>query len=155
VNFIDPQQLAHLLPLAVNWAREQESYILQNGEPLTASQTDDARLVPVEHPEKVRLLSVDEIPSPDNPLLRTAAQITGLIPTNAIGLTLRYGIFMQSDYGQDRKLIVHELAHVAQYERCGGIAEFLKQYLLECITIGYPDAPMEQEAVSIANRICS
>lgn len=46
----------------------------------------------------------------------------------------------------DRRLLAHELAHVAQYERLGGFHEFLKQYLEECISPGYPLGDLEQEA---------
>jgi hypothetical protein len=51
-------------------------------------------------------------------------------------------------------MVVHELGHTAQYERLGGFEPFLRQYLFECITIGYPEAPMEQEVVSLTARIC-
>ena len=36
-----------------------------------------------------------------------------------------------------------QLVHTAQYERFGSVAAFLRQYLHECLSIGYPDAPME------------
>ena len=49
--------------------------------------------------------------------------------------------------------IAHELAHTEQYERLGGIEPFLRQYLSECLTIGYPAAPMEQEAIAAARRL--
>jgi hypothetical protein len=42
--------------------------------------------------------------------------------------------------------VIHELAHVAQYERLGGFREFLKQYLEECINPGYPLGDLELEA---------
>ena len=150
---ITPQQFAQLFPLAVAWAEQQENYILQNGVPLTPSPVTDARLIPVVNPEKVRLLSVNQIPLPSEPSLRTAAQMTGLITTNTIGLTLRYGVFIRSDFWNDRKIVVHELVHAAQYERLGGISQFLQKYLQECITIGYPQAPMEQEAITLSNKI--
>jgi hypothetical protein len=60
-----------------------------------------------------------------------------------IGLTLRYGIFIRADCWGERRLVVHELVHTLQYERLGGFMPFLQQYLHECITIGYPAAPME------------
>ena len=41
-------------------------------------------------------------------------------------------------------MVVHELGHTAQYERLGGFEPFLRQYLSQCLTIGYPEAPMEQ-----------
>jgi hypothetical protein len=68
---------------------------------------------------------------------------------------LRYGIFIRSDCRGNRALVVHELAHTAQYERLGGFEPFLRQYLFECLTIGYPEAPIEQDAVAIATRVCS
>jgi hypothetical protein len=44
--------------------------------------------------------------------------------------------------------------HTAQYERLGGIVPFLRKYLFECVTIGYPQAPMEQEAIRVAAQAC-
>jgi hypothetical protein len=142
-----------LLPLACSWAEEQERVILRDGVPLSAGQTADARKVGVAQPERVRLLKVASIPMPDHPDLRGAAEATGLISPQTIGLTLRYGIFIRSDCWNDRRLVAHELVHVAQYERLGGIQPFLRQYLHECLTVGYDAAPMEQEAVRGAGRL--
>ena len=52
------------------------------------------------------------------------------------------------------RLIVHELVHTSQYEKLGGFLPFLRKYLMECINIGYPEAPMEQEAIRMAEKIC-
>jgi len=150
---ITQQQFFQILPLAVIWVEQQEDYILQNGIPLTLSQIVEAKLIPVVNPERVRLLKVKQIPLPKEPLLRNAAQMIGLITADTIGLTLRYGIFIRQDFWNDRRTIIHELVHVAQYERLGGIKQFLQKYLQECITIGYPQAPMEQEAIKLADRI--
>ncbi len=147
------QEFSQLLPLAVAWAKQQESYILQNGILLTPSQLSDARLVSVINPEKVRLLNINQIPLPDEPSLRTVAQVTGLITEDTIGLTLRYGVFIRKDFWNNRKIVVHELVHVAQYERLGSIDKFLQKYLQECISVGYPQAPMEQEAVTLSNKV--
>ena len=97
-----PEILKHLLPLAHQWAEDQE----------------------------------------------------GLISPLTIGLTLRYGIYIRADHWGDRRLVMHELAHTAQYERLGGFEGFLRQYLGECLTIGYPEAPLEQEARRIEREIC-
>ena len=48
---------------------------------------------------------------------------------------------------------IHELAHVMQCERAGGFNIFLKQYLLECISFGYTNSPLEIEANEIENKI--
>jgi len=68
---------------------------------------------------------------------------------------LRYGIFIRSDCWGERRLVVHELVHTWQYERLGGFRPFLQQYLHECITIGYPAAPLEQEAKRIESEMCA
>ena len=82
------------------------------------------------------------------------ADATQLISALTGGLTLRYGIFIRSDCRFNRAMVVHELGHTAQYERLGGFESFLRQYLFQCLTIGYPDAPMEQEVISLTRRIC-
>ena len=143
-----------LLPLACAWVEEQERAILRAGVALTEAQTADARRIGVAQPERVRLLQVPEIPIPSHPALAMAAEATGLISPFTIGLTLRHGIFIRADSWGQRRLIAHELAHTMQYERLGSIEAFLRQYLHECITIGYPAAPMEQEARRIEHEIC-
>jgi hypothetical protein len=154
MSIITPQQFEMLLPLASAWALEQESTILRTGVALTTAQLADARQIGVLHPEKVRLLSVAQIPSPQHPILAAAAQATALISPATAGLTLRYGIFVRDDCWGNRHLVVHELVHTAQYERLGGVDEFLRMYLMECLTPpGYPHGPMELEAVTTANRI--
>ena len=152
---ITPEQFQMLLPLACAWAEEQERIILRDGVPLTTAQVADARRIGIAQPERVRLRVVDEIPLPTHPGLRMAGEMTGLISPMTAGLTLRYGIFIRSDCWGDRRLVVHELVHTWQYERLGGFMPFLKQYLDECITIGYPAAPMEQEAKRIESEICA
>src|SRR5262245_44530386 len=149
MNILTPQQFEIVLPLACAWAEKQERAILQSGVSLTEAQIADATRVGVKRPERVRLLQVPEIPTPSHPLLAAAAEATGLISPFTLGLTLRYGIFIHADYWGERRLVVHELAHTMQYERLGSMEAFLRQYLHECINIGYADAPMEQEA----NRI--
>jgi hypothetical protein len=47
------------------------------------------------------------------------------------------------------------LVHVRQYEQLGGFAPFLRQYLWECVTVGYLHAPMEREAQLMAEEICA
>ena len=155
MTMISQEQFKMLLPLACAWAEEQEYIILRDGVPLSLTQTADAQSAGVTHPERVRLLRVARIPIPEHPELRAAADATQLISPRTAGLTLRYGIFIRSDCWGDRRLVVHELVHTFQYERLGGFQQFLEQYLYECITIGYPAAPMEQEAVTATARLCT
>jgi len=148
------EQFETLLPLACQWAAAQEQRILAQGEPLSDLELADARRVGVAAPERVRLLWVSEIPIPDHPALRAAAEETQLISPLTGGLTLRYGIFIRSDCRFYQAMVVHEFGHTAQYERFGGFEPFLRQYLFECLTVGYSEAPMEQEVIMLTARIC-
>jgi len=146
-------QLETILPLAVDWATEQQNRILEEGVPLSLREFSDALKVGVRDPEQVRLLQVETIPSPTHPILKAAYLQGSLAPAAPRGLTLHYGIFIRADQWRQRALILHELVHTAQYERLGGIEPFLRQYLTECATVGYHKSEMESEAVYKAARV--
>src|SRR5437588_12219116 len=147
-------QLEELLPLAAQWAAEQERHVLCEGVRLSEIELADAKAIGVRNPERVRLLRVDAVPIPAHPMLRAAAASINFLTTTPRGLALDYGIFVRRDCWRDRDLIAHELAHTAQYQRLGGITPFLRTYIFQCVTVGYAKAPLELEAIAIAERIC-
>jgi len=151
---ITVKQLQMLLPDACTWAEQQESNILSRGIELKDFQISDAVKAGVVNPEKIRLLRVASIPAPDDPALAQAATAINLITPNTLGMALRYGIFLRADVWGRRDVLVHECVHTGQYERLGGVLPFLQAYLHECVTIGYPDCPMEREALRKAAEIC-
>ncbi len=134
-----------ILPLVCAWAKRHESIILKTGVSLSNGQVETAKGLGILHPELVRLRVVAQVP-PLNWLLRRAGAKLGVVSGHTIGMALRYGIYIREDHWGDRRLLVHELAHVAQYERMGGFRAFLAQYLEECISPGYPLGDLEQEA---------
>lgn len=136
-----------LEPVATAWIARQERRILRDGEPLSPAQTADARVVGVRRPDLVRILAVPSIP----PFWSRS----GFFAANTVGLTARYGIWLREDYRHDRGLLLHELAHTAQYERLGGIRPFLRQYLREWLEVGYPAGALEAEAAATAERLCA
>jgi hypothetical protein len=148
-------QFEMLLPLAATWATEQEQKIVRDGVPLSEKEITDARAMGVQSPNQVRLLQVETIPRPSQPQLRAACDAIDFLTPATRGLTLGYGIFIRSDCSGDRLLVVHELAHVAQYERLGGLLPFLRRYLFECLTVGYAAAPLELEAIAVTARVCA
>jgi hypothetical protein len=152
---ITPKQFIFILPLAIEWAEAKEKVVLEHGIPLSNSQIEDAKRVGVIQPEKVKILKVPQIPSPKHPILKSASEAIQFITPSTVGLTLRYGIFIHSDFFGDRRLIVRELVHTSQYEKLGGFLPFFRKYFLELIKIGYPKAPMEQEAIKMSEKICS
>jgi len=146
-------QFEKLLPLAAKWAAAVEKRILREGVPLSEQGLADARSLGVCEPERVRLLALDSVPTPTDLTLRTAVAAIQFLTPATRGLALRYGIFVRSDCWGERRLIAHELVHTAQYERLGGIRPFLRQYLTECLTVGYPAGSMEQEAIATASGL--
>jgi hypothetical protein len=148
-------QLEQLLPLAVQWAAEQERRVLCQGLRLSKVELSDAKAIGVRNPERVRLLRVDAVPVPAHPILRSAAASINFLAAAPRGLALDYGIFVRADHWRDRQLIAHELVHTAQFQRLGGILPFLQTYIFQCATVGYPNAPLELEAIETAARVCS
>jgi len=148
-------QLDELLPLAAQWAAEQERHVLCEGVRLSEIELADAKAIGVRNPERVRLLRIDAVPIPADPMLRAAAASINFLTAAPRGLALDYGIFVRADHWRDRALIAHELVHTAQFQRLGGILPFLQTYIFQCATVGYQNAPLELEAVATAARVCS
>lgn len=148
------ERIEELLPLAAQWAMEQQQRVLCEGVPLSENEIADAKAIGVRNPERVRLLRVDSIPVPTHPMLKAAATSINFITAAPRGLTLENGIFVRADHWRDRTLIAHELAHTAQYQRLGGVVPFLQTYIAQCATVGYQQAPLELEATTTAARVC-
>ena len=110
-------QFERLIPLAARWAETLEARILSEGVLLSEEETADAHALGVRAPERVRLLCLASVPTPDDLALRTAAAAVEFLTPATRGLALRYGIFIRADCWRERGLIAHELAHTEQYER--------------------------------------
>jgi hypothetical protein len=142
--------LPAFLPIAVRWVRARERKALARGAPLDASQIALARAAGILAPGRVRLEKVDAIPISEH---RWLGKLLPDVFGDTVGLTLRYGILIRRECWGDRRLIAHELAHVAQYERFGGVRPFLRRYFRECLLDGYPFGPLEREAIAFASRV--
>ena len=140
------QYIEEGLPEVVAWVEAQERMILEQGEPLCDQGLQDAKAMGVEHPERIRLLEVDDVPLPDHPLMREAA-VAGLLVARPSAMCVRYGLFIRRNCPNKRYVIAHECVHTSQFERLGGIEAFSRQYLIECFTQGYMDSPLEAEAM--------
>lgn len=137
--------LRTLLPKAVAWAEQQSEQIRRLGEPLTADELGLASRMGVAHPGLIRVLTVEEVPRPEDPDLRAFAQSVGFLEQGPNGLTLGYGIFVRSGT-RTQRLISHECRHVFQYEQLRSIEEFLRLYLAQVLQFGYRKAPLEEDA---------
>ena len=132
-----------IAPATKRWAQAQERRILKEGVPLAAEGLAFAAELKIEKPEEVRVLEVKPIPLPvPRPLVKLASH-WGLPLFEPGGMALGKGIYILEG---NSRVLRHELVHVAQYQQMGGIGPFMHRYLVECLTHGYADAPLEVEA---------
>jgi hypothetical protein len=146
-------QFETLLPLAAEWAAGEEERVLREGVALSDEEVALAQKIGVREAKRIRLLRVEVVPVPTQPQLRAAAEAIHFLSPETRGLALRYGIFVRWDCWGDRPLLAHEFAHTEQFERLGGISAFLQKYLMECLTIGYANTPLELEAAEVSARV--
>lgn len=131
-----------LLPLGTRWAERQELLILREGRPLSEWETMWATDVGVKKPEAVRILPVPRIPTPGSWFTR----LLRIFSEGPTGMAVNYGIYLEASQATNPSLLVHELTHVAQFERLGGIDAFLREYITQCIRDGYWESALEKEA---------
>lgn len=137
---------------ATQWAEQESAHILAQGRPLTDDEQAIARQVGVTKPERIRVLSVPEIPCPDDPALRDIAVSVGMHPELTGGMTLGHGIFMRADQTVGNDIWPHEFRHVAPYECFGSIKAFMFFYLKELLHFRYGPGPLETDARAAETR---
>lgn len=156
IRVIDQEAFEKLLPLACEWAMAQEQIILARGTSLDAQHIEDARRAGVQDCSRVRVLVVDRIPMPENEQLAEAARRTQIITAATRGATFGYGIIIRADCWGDRELLLHQLVHVAQYERNHDLNACISEYLSERHTCAqFTIGALEEEARRIAREICT
>lgn len=138
-------KLEPLMPAAITWARELSLVAIEEGHRLEPAMIAVAKAVGVQRPDLVRVLTVDNLPLPDDETLRNAALSLGLLGPDMNGLTVGYGIFICRGR-ESKRLLSHELRHVHQYERAGFIGTFIPEYVRQLVTYGYHVAPFELDA---------
>src|ERR1051325_1943532 len=153
---IDQDAFEHLLPLAYQWAKEQEEVILTRGVPLSAQQMEDARKAGVQDPERIRVLVVDRIPLPENPDLAAAARQVRIITDTTRCTGFGHAVIIRADAWGDRELLVHNLVHIAQCERSGGLEAWVRRYLSNRrASAQFSPGGLEEEARGLAREICT
>jgi hypothetical protein len=153
---INQQTFEELLPLAYQWAKAQEEFVLQQGIPLDSEHSADALLAGVQDCARVRILVVDRIPLPENPELAEAARRIGILTEDTRCIGFGHALIIRVDAWNDRELVLHNLVHIAQCERSGGLEQWVREYLgdrANCpdFTIG----SLEAEARGRAQELCN
>lgn len=141
------------MPAILWWARRQERFIIRCGRKLDQLELSWCKQLGIQYPERIRILTVPKVPTPSPAWLEQIIRKLNFPAGNAAGMCLRYGIFIHDQVEQPKTIIAHELVHTKQYEQLGGFAPFMKQYILECIQLGYANSPMEHDANSRANKL--
>jgi hypothetical protein len=154
---IPRKEFDRLAPLAAQWAKSQEAYILEHGAVLTPDQIADARQAGVKDPSKVRVLVVTRIPLPDNKELAEAARHAQIITDASRGVAIGHGIIIRADSWRNRELLLHQLVHVAQCEQSGGLEKFAREYLEDRRngSQNFSLGSLEDEARNRAREICA
>lgn len=153
---IDQETFDQLLPLAYQWAKAQEEFVLAHGAPLSQQHLADARRVGVRDCERIRVLVVDRIPLPETGELADAARRTRIITPDSRCVGFGYAIIIRGEAWGDRELLLHNLVHVAQCERSGGLEQWVRQYLFDRQTsASFTVGVLEEEARRIAREICA
>ena len=153
---VDQETFEQLLPLAFQWARNIENFVLQHGSPLRRRQVADARQVGVKEISRVRVLAVDRMPLPEEPELAEAARRTQIITDFCRAIAIGHAVVVRANAWGDRELFLHQLVHVAQCERSGGLEQWVRQYLVDRINCpNFTIGALEQEARRIAREICT
>jgi hypothetical protein len=153
---ITQKDFDRLAPLAYLWARSQEAFILQHGVPLTVDQIADAKRAGVKDTRRVRVLVVDRIALPEDKELANAARHSQIITDSSRAVAIGHGIVIRADSWQNRELLLHQLIHVAQCERSGGLESFVNAYLLDRReSRDFSLGALEDEARTGAREICT
>src|SRR4051794_21766284 len=121
---VDQNTFEALLPLAYQWVKTQEEFVLTHGIQLTPQQRADARLAGVRNSERVRVLVVDRVPLPEDEMLLEATRRSRILTHDTRCTGFGYAIIIRADAWCDRELLVHNLIHIAQCERSGGLEQW-------------------------------
>ena len=152
---IDQATFEQLLPLAYQWAKTQEEFVLAHGTPLGPQHIADARLAGVQDCARIRVLVVDRIPLPEDGDFGEAARRAQIITEDTRCVGFGHAIIVRADAWGDRELLVHNLIHIAQCERCGGLESWVRQYLVDRQnSAAFTAGSFEEEARRRAREIC-
>ena len=153
---VDQETFEELLLLACHWAKAQEEFVLKHGSQLSARHIADAALAGVKEPGRIRLLVVDRIPLPDDAKLAEVSKRIGIVTDDTRCMGFGQALIIRVDAWNDRELILHNLVHIAQCERAGGLEQWCREYLgdrTSCprFTVG----SLEEEARRFARENCA
>ncbi len=139
----------------IRYSEALEQKILAEGRPLTVAEKELARRAQVKDVGRVRLLVRDSVPVPESETLRRHLDEIGILKLirTARGTAKGYGVILTPAGLRRPTDLAHELIHVRQYERLGGIAALMKIHIPDLVASGYRRSELEDEAYRLAPTI--
>ncbi|KZN30522.1 hypothetical protein N480_06075 [Pseudoalteromonas luteoviolacea S2607] len=137
-----------LLPQYIEWAHTIESQGLEVGTGLSKRELALAKEIGIKHPEKVKIVYVEEVPFPyENFALKTLGEALGFIGEGIVNNAQVFGytIYVRNGFDLNKPKFAHELVHVLQMERMG-MHNVVTQHFSNLAEYGYNSAPLEVEA---------
>jgi hypothetical protein len=120
---MSPKQIARNFPKVVDWAIKMERVCLATGQPLSDLNRQDGAAIGIRQLDTVRVVVSARLPLPTDPELRHLTAQFQLMLARTSGMIFGHGI-VPKEGKYDRRVIAHELVHVLQHERLGGIEPF-------------------------------
>jgi len=150
VGVINHQKIVSIvvIPPYVEWASQTDALGLENGKRLDEKQLEIASEIGIKHPEKVRIVYVNEVPFPyENLILKTVGEALGFIGEGIINnaQVFGYSIYVRKGYEMTTPRLAHELVHVLQIERAN-LEQVITQHFSDLANYGYENSPLEAEA---------
>jgi len=146
-----------LLPQYIAWAYETDRKGLEFGVPLEDQSLQLATDIGIVHPEKVRIVYIDEVPFPyENFALKVLGEALGFVGEGIINdaQAFGYSIYVRNGYELDKPKLAHELVHVLQIER-SDLDAVITQHFSDLAKYGYDNAPLEVEAFKANKKYSS
>lgn len=139
----------------IRYSEALEHWILAEGRPLMDSERELAGRAGINDIDRVRVLVRESVPLPESEVLRRHLEEIGLLRLirMARGTAKGYGIILTPAGLRHPTDLAHELIHVGQYERLGGIAPAMEYHLPDLKANGYRSSELEDEAYRLAPSI--
>ena len=143
--------------LLIEHAKRSEEQVLREGRRLDPVELEIALKAGVQHPQRVRILTLDAVPLPENPIVAEEFERMGVLRLirQAAAAARGYGIILTPRALNRDDALAHELVHVAQFERFGGIGPMFRAHIPDLRAHGYRRSELEDEAYRRAAEIMS
>lgn len=138
-----------LTPLTLQWFKQIESKYSTKGRELNDDEKQMAHKIGITFPERVRVVILQDFPTPTNQTLLSQAKQYGMGSAAESGRTIGYIVMLKAKFKNDPWILAHQLAYVANQEKMGR-RDFIRRFIAERELLGNRQGPMEINAKKVA-----